>query len=124
MGVFFAFVGLLNLYHAMEGENHTLLVFVKLQEMALYHKAWPNHVIVGLPASADNQGLGAARYYIKVMDSSHEMEVFIQFCVHASPKLILFSPRDIYENSTCEHRGRYVKVNKSFGGFRTVKFLK
>ena len=89
----------------MEGENHTLLVFVKLQEMALYHKAWPNHVIVGLPASADNQGLGAARYYIKVMDSNHEMGIFIQFCVPASPKLILFSPRDSYENSTCEHRG-------------------
>ena len=51
----------------MEGENHTLLVFVKHQEMALYHKAWPNHVIVGLPASADTQGLGAARFYIKVM---------------------------------------------------------
>ena len=64
-----ASVGLLNLYHAMEGENHTLLVFVKHQEMALYHKAWPNHVIVGLPVSADTQGLGAARFYIKVMDS-------------------------------------------------------
>ncbi|XP_078360674.1 GREB1-like protein isoform X2 [Oculina patagonica] len=57
--------GLLNLYHAMEGESHTLLVFVKHQEMALYHKAWPNHVIVGLPVSADTQGLGAARFYIK-----------------------------------------------------------
>lgn len=57
--------GLLNLYHAMEGEDHILLVFVKHQEIALYHKAWPNHVIVGLPASADNLGLGAARYYIK-----------------------------------------------------------
>lgn len=50
----------------MEGENHILLVFVKHQEMALYHKAWPNHVIVGLPSNADNLGLGAARYYIKV----------------------------------------------------------
>ena len=50
----------------MEGENHVLLVFVKHQEIALYHKAWPNHVIVGLPASADSLGLGAARYYIKV----------------------------------------------------------
>lgn len=57
--------GLLNLYHAMEGENHILLVFVKHQEMALYHKAWPNHVIVGLPSTADSQGLGAARSYIK-----------------------------------------------------------
>lgn len=57
--------GLLNLYHAMEGEDHVLLVFVKHQEIALYHKAWPNHVIVGLPASADSLGLGAARYYIK-----------------------------------------------------------
>ena len=51
----------------MEGESHALLVFVKHQEMALYHKAWPNHVIVGLPVSADTQGLGAARFYIKVM---------------------------------------------------------
>lgn len=50
----------------MEGENHILLVFVKHQEMALYHKAWPNLVIVGLPSNADNLGLGAARYYIKV----------------------------------------------------------
>ena len=58
----------------MEGESHTVLVFVKHQEMALYHKAWPNHVIVGLPASADSQGLGAARFYIKVMDSSRQME--------------------------------------------------
>lgn len=57
--------GLLNLYHAFEGEDHTLLVFVKHQEMALYQKTWPNHVIVGLPVSADTQGLGAARYYIK-----------------------------------------------------------
>lgn len=57
--------GLLNLFHAMEGEDHVLLVFVKHQEIALYHKAWPNHVIVGLPASADSLGLGAARYYIK-----------------------------------------------------------
>lgn len=63
-------LGLLNLYHAMEGEDHTLLVFVKHQEMALYHKAWPNHVIVGLPTSADNQGIGAARYYIKVFNTS------------------------------------------------------
>lgn len=54
----------------MEGEDHTLLVFVKHQEMALYHKAWPNHVIVGLPTSADNQGIGAARYYIKVFNTS------------------------------------------------------
>lgn len=66
------FTGLLNLYHAMEGESHTLLVFVKHQEMALYHKAWPNHVIVGLPVSADTQGLGAARFYIKVIDSYHQ----------------------------------------------------
>ena len=55
----------------MEGEDHVLLVFVKHQEIALYHKAWPNHVIVGLPASADSLGLGAARYYIKVFNSCH-----------------------------------------------------
>ena len=55
----------------MEGESHTQLVFVKHHEMALYHKAWPNHVIVGLPVSSDTQGLGAARFYIKVMDKKH-----------------------------------------------------
>jgi len=52
----------------MEGENHTQLVFVKYHEMALYHRTWPNHVIVGLPVSSDTQGLGAARFYIKVKD--------------------------------------------------------
>jgi len=60
------FLGVLNLYHALEGQPHVQLVFVKHQEMPLYNKMWPNHIIVGLPKSCDNEGIGAAKYFIKV----------------------------------------------------------
>lgn len=65
--------GLLNLYHAFEGENHTLVVFIKHQEMSLYAKMWPNHVLVGLPKDSDHEGIGSARYFIKVRLSHHRV---------------------------------------------------
>ena len=57
----------------MDGKSHVHLVFVKQCEVPFYHKAWPNHVIVGLPVSCDREGLGAARYYIKVCLHHHQI---------------------------------------------------
>lgn len=66
----YTILGLLNLYHALEGQAHIQLVFVKHQEMSLYNKMWPNHITVGLPKACDNEGVGAARYFIKVCGHS------------------------------------------------------
>ena len=60
------FLGLLNLFHAMEGRDHIHLVFVKNNELPFYQKIWPNHVLVGLPPSCNLRGLGTAKDIMKV----------------------------------------------------------
>ncbi|XP_076828572.1 GREB1-like protein isoform X2 [Brachyhypopomus gauderio] len=66
--------GLLNLYHAMEGEPHQHILVVKQQEMPLYRKYWPNHVLLVLPAVFNSSGVGAARFMIKEL-SYHNLEL-------------------------------------------------
>ena len=50
----------------MEGRDHVHLIFVKSNEVVLYQKIWPNHVIVGLPPSSSSRGLGMAKHLMKV----------------------------------------------------------
>ncbi|KAK7945463.1 hypothetical protein WMY93_001191 [Mugilogobius chulae] len=66
--------GLLNLFHAMEGNNHLHILVVKHFEMALYRKYWPNHILLVLPAMFNNAGIGAARFMIKEL-SYHNLEL-------------------------------------------------
>ena len=57
---------MLNLYHAMEGREVVHLTVVKQIEVTSYQKAWPNHVIVGLPPMCNYDGLGMIKDVIKV----------------------------------------------------------
>uniref|UniRef100_A0AAR2ISX5 GREB1-like protein n=1 Tax=Pygocentrus nattereri TaxID=42514 RepID=A0AAR2ISX5_PYGNA len=66
--------GLLNLYHAMEGEEHLHILVVKQHEMPLYRKYWPNHILLVLPAVFNTSGVGAARFMIKEL-SYHNLEL-------------------------------------------------
>ncbi|KAM9223129.1 GREB1-like protein isoform 4-T4 [Leptosomus discolor] len=66
--------GLLNLYHAMEGISHLHLLVVKEYEMPLYRKYWPNHIMLVLPGTFNNAGVGAARFLIKEL-SYHNLEL-------------------------------------------------
>uniref|UniRef100_A0A3B3RUG4 GREB1 like retinoic acid receptor coactivator n=1 Tax=Paramormyrops kingsleyae TaxID=1676925 RepID=A0A3B3RUG4_9TELE len=66
--------GLLNIYHAMEGTAHLHILVIKEQEMPLYRKYWPNHVLLVLPAMFNSAGVGAARFMIKEL-SSHNLEL-------------------------------------------------
>lgn len=50
--------GLLNLFHAMEGISHLHLLVVKEYEMPLYRKYWPNHIMLVLPGTFNNAGVG------------------------------------------------------------------
>lgn len=50
----------------MESHEAAHLTFVKNNEITSYQKAWPNHVIVGLPPSCNYEGLGAIKDIIKV----------------------------------------------------------
>ncbi|KAJ7404482.1 GREB1-like protein [Willisornis vidua] len=67
-------LGLLNLYHAMEGISHLHLLVVKEYEMPLYRKYWPNHIMLVLPGMFNNAGVGAARFLIKEL-SYHNLEL-------------------------------------------------
>ncbi|XP_049338795.1 GREB1-like protein isoform X2 [Astyanax mexicanus] len=66
--------GLLNLYHAMEGAEHLHILVVKQNEMPLYRKYWPNHILLVLPAVFNASGVGAARFMIKEL-SYHNLEL-------------------------------------------------
>ncbi|EPQ04881.1 GREB1-like protein [Myotis brandtii] len=66
--------GLLNLFHAMEGISHLHLLVVKEYEMPLYRKYWPNHIMLVLPGTFNNAGVGAARFLIKEL-SYHNLEL-------------------------------------------------
>ncbi|CAK6447768.1 unnamed protein product [Pipistrellus nathusii] len=66
--------GLLNLFHAMEGISHLHLLVVKEYEMQLYRKCWPNHIMLVLPGTFNNAGVGAARFLIKEL-SYHNLEL-------------------------------------------------
>uniref|UniRef100_A0A8C3TLA7 GREB1 like retinoic acid receptor coactivator n=1 Tax=Chelydra serpentina TaxID=8475 RepID=A0A8C3TLA7_CHESE len=66
--------GLLNLYHAMEGISHLHLLVIKEYEMPLYRKYWPNHIMLVLPGTFNNAGVGAARFLIKEL-SYHNLEL-------------------------------------------------
>lgn len=57
--------GLLNLFYALNQSSHIAVIVVKLSELNFYACAWPNHVIMALPQSAEHLGLGAARHWIK-----------------------------------------------------------
>ena len=57
--------GLLNLFYAQNQSSHVAVVVVKLSELNFYACAWPNHVIMALPQSAEQLGVGAARHWIK-----------------------------------------------------------
>ncbi|XP_048868209.1 GREB1-like protein [Brienomyrus brachyistius] len=66
--------GLLNIYHTMEGTAHLHILVIKEQEMPLYRKYWPNHVLLVLPAMFNSAGVGAARFMIKEL-SYHNLEL-------------------------------------------------
>ncbi|XP_038157488.1 GREB1-like protein isoform X5 [Cyprinodon tularosa] len=66
--------GLLNLFHAMEGAAHLHILVVKQFEMPHYRKYWPNHILLVLPATFNNAGVGAARFMIKEL-SYHNLEL-------------------------------------------------
>lgn len=51
-------LGLLNLHHALEGAPHLHILVVKQNEMALYRKFWPSHVLLVLPSIFNNSGVG------------------------------------------------------------------
>ena len=57
--------GLFNLYYAMNQLPFVAVIVVKLSELNFYACAWPNHIIMALPQSAEQLGLGAARHWIK-----------------------------------------------------------
>ncbi|KAM5157430.1 GREB1-like protein [Mantella aurantiaca] len=66
--------GLLNLYHAMEGNSHLHILVVKEYEMQLYRKYWANHIMLVLPSMFNNAGAGASRFLIKEL-SYHNLEL-------------------------------------------------
>ncbi|XP_040209983.1 GREB1-like protein isoform X1 [Rana temporaria] len=66
--------GLLNLYHAMEGNSHLHIMVVKEYEMPLYRKYWANHIMLVLPSMFNNAGAGASRFLIKEL-SYHNLEL-------------------------------------------------
>ncbi|XP_063673992.1 GREB1-like protein isoform X2 [Bolinopsis microptera] len=58
-------IALLNLHHTLEGVSHTHIVVVTKTDMDLYITKWTNHIIMVLPESAESQGFGVYRYWIK-----------------------------------------------------------
>lgn len=66
--------GLLNIFHATEGAAHLHVLVVKQFEMPHYRKYWPNHILLVLPATFNNAGIGAARFMIKEL-SYHNLEL-------------------------------------------------
>lgn len=52
--------GLLNIFHATEGTAHLHVLVVKQFEMPHYRKYWPNHILLVLPATFNNAGIGEA----------------------------------------------------------------
>eukprot|EP00118_Oscarella_pearsei_P004100 m.17052 g.17052 ORF g.17052 m.17052 type:complete len:2013 (+) comp27284_c1_seq1:143-6181(+) len=57
--------GLLNLFYSMNQSTHLAVIVVKQCELTFYARCWPNHVIMALPSSADQMGVGAVRHWIK-----------------------------------------------------------
>ncbi|XP_077991661.1 GREB1-like protein [Glandiceps talaboti] len=66
--------GLINLFHAMGGAKHLHVLVVKQTEMMLYKKQWPNHILLVLPAVANDTGAGAAKFFIKEL-AYHNLEL-------------------------------------------------
>ncbi|XP_070556492.1 GREB1-like protein [Ptychodera flava] len=66
--------GLINLFHAVGGAKHLHILVVKQSEMVLYKKQWPNHILLVLPAVANDNGIGAARFFIKEL-AFHNLEL-------------------------------------------------
>lgn len=57
--------GLFNLFYAMNQLSHVAVIVVKLSELNFYACTWPNHIIMALPQSVEQLGVGAARHWIK-----------------------------------------------------------
>ncbi|XP_036290530.1 protein GREB1 isoform X2 [Pipistrellus kuhlii] len=67
-------LGLLNLYHAMDGASHLHVLVVRECEVPVYKKCWPNHIMLVLPGSFNSAGVGAAHFLIKEL-SYHNLEL-------------------------------------------------
>ena len=58
-------VGLMNIYHTIEGANHLHILVINQSEATSYRHLWPDHILMVLPDEERFKGYGAICYWIK-----------------------------------------------------------